>query len=261
MDPSSSVPASAPPADAPANPPSEDKLSIDDKICIAIAALGNANGSSKIAIAKYLEDTYADDLPPNPNDLLAERLKVMTRERRLVLVKRSYQLPDSPSSSSRKRGRPCKKRKLDELPPDVPLVDNAQETRGRPLNIQEAITAVPVSIAPPPDSPVPAYALPPSRASPQAVGAGTSGGVRPPQDSPGSAAGRSKKVTPVKEELRRKLKHFQSKVKQSTREIKSHLPIESLVQLHVPIKELEELAKMDLDGPLPNETQEQPPQQ
>ncbi|KAI9114071.1 hypothetical protein K1719_015322 [Acacia pycnantha] len=257
-DPPTAVRASAPLADAPANPTSEN---YDQMICTAIATLEKGTGYTKNAIGKCMEQIY-QGLPSNHDDLLIERLNVLTSNRRLVMVNRSYTLPNSPSPSPRKRGRPCK-RKFDESPPDdFPLDDNPPKRHGCLLKIEENMTPIPVPFASPRDFSVPAYAVPHSGASPEAVGAGSGGAVTTRQDPAGSSVGRPKKVPSVEEEeLRRKLEHFQSKVKEYIREIKPHFNIESSIKVIVAIQGLQRLATMDLDGPLPNETQELPPQQ
>ncbi|KAK4256585.1 hypothetical protein QN277_006290 [Acacia crassicarpa] len=243
-DPPTSVPALSLPADAPASSTSENYPSYDQMICTAIATLDKGKGSTKNAIGNFMKRTYVG-LPLNHNELLIERLNVLTSDDRLIMVKKSYELRNSDASSSpspAKRGRP-RKRKLDELPPDVPLNDNPPKRCRRPLKIPKNITPVPVPFALPPDSAV-------RGASPQVVGAGSSGGVRTPQDSAVSAAGRPKKVTPVEEELRRKLEHVKSKVNQYIPQIKRHFHIDSELEAIIAIKELEALGRMDLDRPL-----------
>ncbi|KAI9113788.1 hypothetical protein K1719_015039 [Acacia pycnantha] len=185
-DPPTAVPASAPPADAPASPTSEN---YDEMICTAIATLDKGKGSTKNAIGKFMAQTH-EDLPSNHNELLIERLNVLTSDGQLIMVKKSYQLRNSDASPSStrpgKRGRP-RKRKLDELPPDVPLNDNPPKRRRHPLKIpKKNITPIPVPFAPLPISLYP-----------------------PTQGHLGELHHKLLElVTPVEEELRRKLEHF-----------------------------------------------------
>jgi hypothetical protein len=85
-------------------------------IFAAITALKEKNGSSKIAIAKYIERVYSG-LPPTHSALLTHHLKRLKSSGLLVMVKKSYKLPRSDAHSSppppltgpgRGRGRPPK---------------------------------------------------------------------------------------------------------------------------------------------------------
>lgn len=63
-------------------------------ITAAITALKEKDGSSRQAIAKYIERVYSD-LPPNHSALLTQHLKRLKNCGQLVMVKHSYQLPRS----------------------------------------------------------------------------------------------------------------------------------------------------------------------
>ena len=63
-------------------------------IYAAIAALKERNGSSRRAIAKYIERVYSD-LPPTHSALLTHNLKRLKNTGHLVMVKKSYKLPRS----------------------------------------------------------------------------------------------------------------------------------------------------------------------
>lgn len=79
-------------------------------IYAAIEALKEKNGSSKRAIAKYIEQAY-NDLPPTHSALLTYHLQRLKNNGLLVMVKKSYKLPrsdGSPSTAQRGRGRPPK---------------------------------------------------------------------------------------------------------------------------------------------------------
>ncbi|XVF85819.1 hypothetical protein PTKIN_Ptkin17bG0148200 [Pterospermum kingtungense] len=94
-----------------------------DMISEAIGALKEKDGSSKRAIAKYIESTYKD-LPPTHPALLTHHLKRLKSNGLLVMVKKSYKLastvrseasvpdsgptnptPDVPAGPKRGRGR------------------------------------------------------------------------------------------------------------------------------------------------------------
>ncbi|MED6175868.1 hypothetical protein PIB30_082353 [Stylosanthes scabra] len=98
---------------APSHPP------YAEMIYTAIEALKEKEGSSKRAIAKYIEQVYKDQLPPTHSALLTHHLNRLKNNGMLQMVKKSYKLPrsanatdpnpsPSPSGSSRPRGRPRK---------------------------------------------------------------------------------------------------------------------------------------------------------
>ncbi|GAV78987.1 Linker_histone domain-containing protein, partial [Cephalotus follicularis] len=69
-----------------------------EMICEAIGALKERNGSSKRAIAKYIEKVYTTtNLPPTHSALLTHHLKRLKNNGQLVMVKKSYKL--SPATS------------------------------------------------------------------------------------------------------------------------------------------------------------------
>ncbi|KAG6625377.1 histone H1-like [Carya illinoinensis] len=70
-----------------------------EMIYAAIAALNERNGSSKRAIAKYIEQAYSG-LPPSHSALLTHNLKRLKNTGHLVMVKKSYKLPRSDASPS-----------------------------------------------------------------------------------------------------------------------------------------------------------------
>ncbi|KAL5815494.1 hypothetical protein ACOSQ4_026135 [Xanthoceras sorbifolium] len=65
-----------------------------EMIYAAITALKEKDGSSRIAIAKYIEQSYSN-LPPNHSTLLTQHLKRLKNTGHLLMVKKSYQLPRS----------------------------------------------------------------------------------------------------------------------------------------------------------------------
>ncbi|XAR63954.1 hypothetical protein NMG60_11024123 [Bertholletia excelsa] len=124
MDPSTDLPSTAaPPAPATEPPahtahvanPTPHQLpnnnhnhpSYAEMITSAITALKEKNGSSRQAIAKYIEKAYAN-LPSTHSALLTHHLKRLKNSGQLVMVKHSYMLPgprsislsSSPSSSA-----------------------------------------------------------------------------------------------------------------------------------------------------------------
>ncbi|GKC20565.1 putative high mobility group A5 [Tanacetum coccineum] len=70
-----------------------------EMIIAAICALKDKDGSSRQAIAKYIEKEYAN-LPPTHPTLLTNHLKRMKNEGELIMVKHSYMLPPPRSSVS-----------------------------------------------------------------------------------------------------------------------------------------------------------------
>ncbi|OIW03612.1 hypothetical protein TanjilG_06121 [Lupinus angustifolius] len=126
------VPAAVPFTDEPNNnhppppipsPPTFTHPSYADMIYRAIEALKEKDGSSKRAIAKYIEEVYKDQLPPTSTHttLLTQHLKRLKDNGLLQMVKKSYILPRSvpplpqtqqseslPAQPSRPRGRPRK---------------------------------------------------------------------------------------------------------------------------------------------------------
>ncbi|KHG26521.1 hypothetical protein F383_08088 [Gossypium arboreum] len=115
-------------------PPSFDHPSYSDMICEAIGALKDKNGSSKRAIAKYIESAHKD-LPPTHSALLTHHLKRLKNNGILVMVKKSYKLastarsevpiPDSTPSN----------------PPDVSSPPGFKRSRGRPPKPKPTISA------------------------------------------------------------------------------------------------------------------------
>lgn len=127
-------------------------------IYTAIEALKEKNGSSKRAIAKYIEHAYSD-LPPTHSALLTHHLKRLKSNGQLVMVKKSYKLPRSdasslaaaagsssspttgfPTGSPRGRGRPPKhKPNLTNQPNSQP---GAQPITEQPNNTQPVLVAL-----------------------------------------------------------------------------------------------------------------------
>ncbi|XP_044465535.1 protein SPT2 homolog [Mangifera indica] len=66
-----------------------------EMISSAIATLKEKDGSSKRAIAKFIEKVYGNFLPPNHSALLTHHLKRLRNTGQLIMVKKSYKLPRS----------------------------------------------------------------------------------------------------------------------------------------------------------------------
>ncbi|KAK1359929.1 MYB transcription factor [Heracleum sosnowskyi] len=66
---------------------------LDDHILEAITNLKEPHGSNRGAIAAYIEERYS--APPNFKRLLAEKLKLLTDDRKLVKVKHQYRIAPS----------------------------------------------------------------------------------------------------------------------------------------------------------------------
>ncbi|XP_061343662.1 uncharacterized protein LOC133289683 isoform X2 [Gastrolobium bilobum] len=160
MDPSSIPPAPAPttvpfaaePNNHPPAPIPEPQLNhppYAEMIYTAIEALKEKDGSSKRAIAKYIEQVYKETLPPNHSNLLTHHLKRLKNNGMLVMVKKSYKLPRSaplpavtapaaPSSSQspRPRGRPRKAQALHLQPQPIQNANNnnnSQQQNAEPV--------------------------------------------------------------------------------------------------------------------------------
>ncbi|XP_051152760.1 uncharacterized protein LOC127266535 [Andrographis paniculata] len=106
MDPLSDLPPPPPPAPVPvaatsyptpAPPPLQTHPSYAEMITTAVSALDEPGGSSRRAIASYIEARYAN-LPPMHSALLTHTLKQLKVNGHLVMVKNSYKLP-SPGSA------------------------------------------------------------------------------------------------------------------------------------------------------------------
>ncbi|GLT45495.1 hypothetical protein SLA2020_483700 [Shorea laevis] len=78
----------------PTTPASLNHPSYSEMIYEAIGALKERDGSSKRAIAKYIEGAYKN-LPPTHSALLTHHLKRLKSNGHLVMVKKSYKLPRS----------------------------------------------------------------------------------------------------------------------------------------------------------------------
>jgi hypothetical protein len=140
----------------------------------AITALKEQDGSSRIAIAKYIERAYPG-LPSNHSDLLTHHLKRLKNSGALVLNKKSYMLPRSDSNANittttptvstsptqiqpqyavpvssappeqkRGRGRPPKAKLNGLTPTPAPVLANGQAQTGLGLNV--GVTAQPLSV-------------------------------------------------------------------------------------------------------------------
>ncbi|KAK6921307.1 Linker histone H1/H5, domain H15 [Dillenia turbinata] len=141
-----------------------------EMIATAIGALKEKNGSSKRAIAKYIEKAYTN-LPPAHSALLSHHLKRLKNSGFLVMNKHSYSLPSlasnprsapppatlshpaSPVASDLKKrpGRPPKpKPNTNELPVAGPGLDGPLTTpkkRGRPSKPKDEVFPVTVPVA------------------------------------------------------------------------------------------------------------------
>lgn len=115
-------------------------------IYAAIEALKEKNGSSKRAIAKYIEQAYSD-LPPTHSALLTHHLKRLKNNGSLVMVKKSYKLPRSDAAAA-----------ASSMPAALPAASGAPRGRGRP---------------PKPKPSIPQPGVPQQPAAPQPAGAGS----------------------------------------------------------------------------------------
>ncbi|XP_047333031.1 uncharacterized protein KIAA1522-like [Impatiens glandulifera] len=84
------------PAANPAPTNGHSNPSYPEMVLAAIGALKEKDGSSRQAIAKYIEQVYTD-LPSDNSVLLTRHLKLMKQAGQLIMVKHSYMLPGSAS--------------------------------------------------------------------------------------------------------------------------------------------------------------------
>lgn len=87
----------------PVHPAAHNHPPYAEMISAAIAALNERDGSSKRAIAKYIETQYSD-LPPTHSGLLTHHLKRLKTNGQLVMVKHSYKLPGPRSAPAAVNG-------------------------------------------------------------------------------------------------------------------------------------------------------------
>lgn len=132
-------------------------------ITAAISALKERDGSSKRAIAKYIETHYSD-LPPTHSALLTHHLKRLKTNGQLLMVKHSYKLPRStpgavngavnadssdPASAGSKRrpGRPPKP-KAEAVQAAVPVFPPPINMNAMPIVVPEVHPPENVAIGP-----------------------------------------------------------------------------------------------------------------
>ncbi|CAG7868205.1 unnamed protein product [Brassica rapa] len=99
-----------------------------EMICCAIAALNEAEGSSKQAISRYIERTYTG-IPPAHGALMTHHLKSLKNSGVLVMVKKSYKLaPEPPRSDFTSNNSVIQTQPLPDLAPTA----SQKRGRGRP---------------------------------------------------------------------------------------------------------------------------------
>ncbi|XP_039051842.1 histone H1.4-like isoform X2 [Hibiscus syriacus] len=138
------------------NPPPATTVAGGPPLSFDHPGLKDANGSSKRAIAKYIESAHKD-LPPTHSALLTHHLKRLKNNGILVMVKKSYKLasdatrsevpipdstpPDASTGLKRSRGRPPKPKPAipaagaEPVPAQqqpAPIPDVTKRTPGRP---------------------------------------------------------------------------------------------------------------------------------
>ncbi|CAI9113656.1 OLC1v1014299C1 [Oldenlandia corymbosa var. corymbosa] len=132
----------------PVNPPTPNLVSVPvgnhppyaQMISEAITALKEKDGSSKRAIAGFIERAYGNSLTTNHSVLLTSHLKRLKDQGLIVMVKHSYKLPDPNHIAAAVRSPP-----VDPSQPSIPA-SNGPKRRGRPPKPKAAI---PVSSVPP----------------------------------------------------------------------------------------------------------------
>ncbi|CAA2957386.1 histone H1-like [Olea europaea subsp. europaea] len=148
---------------------SRDHPPYTEMITAAIAGLKEKNGSSKRAIAKFIETQYTN-LPPTHSTLLTQNLNQLKNNGQIVMVKHSYTLPRSAPvpvagngavnvpfdlnsvASKRRPGRPPKPKPdnvQNAIPVFVPVGQNSMTTAPlNPPNMAVGPGAVYVSVGP-----------------------------------------------------------------------------------------------------------------
>ncbi|KAK7370097.1 hypothetical protein VNO80_12152 [Phaseolus coccineus] len=150
-------------------------------------------------------------------------------------------VPDAsvPNGSPRPRGRPKKIVPPGGAPPLTPTADGgAARGRGRPRGVLPIIRA--------------------GRLQKLAVGRAKNPARRPVGRPKGSTAAAISAHKAANEDLRKKLEHFQTKVKESLGMLKPYFNHESPVTAIAAIQELEVLSTLDLKAALREETHQQP---
>ena len=142
-----------------------------------------------------------------------------------------------PNGSPRPRGRP-KKIVAGAGAPALSSVGGAPRGRGRPRGVLPLVR--------------------PGRPQKLAVGRPKNPARRPVGRPKGSTAAAITAHKAANDDLRRKLEHFQSKVKESLGTLKPYFNHESPVTAIAAIQELEVLSTLDLKAPLRDETHQQP---
>lgn len=110
----------------------------------AIVAMKERGGSSRQAIAKYLE-SECKNLSPSHATLLTQQLKKMKNQGQLVMNKHSYMLSDSGNSQSFAKGSVVKKRRAGR-PPKIPC--NGGGVGGVASPAVSCVSGLPVIAAP-----------------------------------------------------------------------------------------------------------------
>ncbi|GFP86235.1 histone h1.2 [Phtheirospermum japonicum] len=167
-----------------------------EMITASISALNERDGSSKRAIAKYIESQYSD-LPSTHDSLLTHHLKRLKINGQLLMVKHSYKLPGSasapvngavnavpsdPASSGPKRrpGRPPKP-KPDSVQVAVPVFEPPINMNAVPVSVLAAEPSQPNVVIGPANGPAAAGGQPVrGRGRPPKSGGLKRGPGRPP---------------------------------------------------------------------------------
>ncbi|KAG4927433.1 hypothetical protein JHK82_053206 [Glycine max] len=110
-------------------------------IYTAIEALKEKDGSSKRAIAKYIEQVYTQ-LPPNHSNLLTQHLTHLKSRGLLQMVKKSYALPRSVPVSV---PGPAPTEGTSTVPTVVVAITTTPRPRGRPRKAQNPVQNSPLA--------------------------------------------------------------------------------------------------------------------
>ncbi|CAN6927420.1 unnamed protein product [Brassica oleracea] len=180
-----------------------------EMICCAIAALNEADGSSKQAISRYIERTYTG-IPTAHGALMTHHLKSLKNSGVLVMVKKSYKLAAASSVAAAEPPRSdfTSNYSVNQTQPlpDLAPTSTQKRGRGRPPKAKPDAHTNGLPVLPPQAQPQSVVKRPPGRprkdgALPTVKTPAVSGGVetakrrgRPPS---GRAAGRERKPAVV----------------------------------------------------------------
>lgn len=179
-------------------------------IISAVTTLREKEGSSKIAIAKYIEQNYSN-LPANHANLLTQNLKRLKNAGSLSMNKKSYMLPRSVDDAAppvSQANVPNNNHQQNAVPP-APASSQSQPTktgrgRGRPPKNSNAVKSEAPASLPVAQADQQLSSAKRGRGRPKKIGGGPAAIMKVPTVGPsgsGRRPGRPKKLKPVRASL------------------------------------------------------------